>query len=245
MDPAGRERLYHLLQTAAHRLKIRADRDSQKAGGVTAAQAAVMLVIARERGIHISTTRQDQSGMFEGYIKVTVVTEARERSVAGTVFSDGKPRFIQIKGITVDAEIGANMVYTTNEDVPGIIGALGQTMGENGVNIANFTLGRSQRGGEAIAMPLGSLSGVGPDDEVTATGGPFTVRASRALLGRVVDGLGRPLDGGPDPASLPGAAAWKRDWYQMFHSSKEMSIRLRDLSLAPTWSAVATTERMK
>jgi hypothetical protein len=76
-------------------------------------------VIARERGIHVSTTRQDQSGMFEGYIKVTVATEARERSVAGTVFSDGKPRFIQIKGINVDAEIGANMVYTTNEDVPG------------------------------------------------------------------------------------------------------------------------------
>jgi D-3-phosphoglycerate dehydrogenase len=109
-------------------------------------------VIARERGIHVSTTRQDQSGMFEGYIKVTVATEARERSVAGTVFSDGKPRFIQIKGINVDAEIGANMVYTTNEDVPGIIGALGRTMGENGVNIANFTLGRSHRGGEAIAI---------------------------------------------------------------------------------------------
>jgi D-3-phosphoglycerate dehydrogenase len=109
-------------------------------------------VIARERGIHVSTTRQDQSGMFEGYVKVTVVTDARERSVAGTVFSDGKPRFIQIKGINVDAEIGANMVYTTNEDVPGIIGALGQTMGANGVNIANFTLGRSHRGGEAIAI---------------------------------------------------------------------------------------------
>ncbi|MCC5972447.1 MAG: phosphoglycerate dehydrogenase [Rubellimicrobium sp.] len=109
-------------------------------------------VIAKERGIQISTTRQDQTGMFEGYVKVTVVTGLRERSVAGTVFSDGKPRFIQIKGINVDAEIGANMVYTTNEDVPGIIGALGQTMGENGVNIANFTLGRSARGGEAIAM---------------------------------------------------------------------------------------------
>ena len=109
-------------------------------------------VIARERGIHVSTTRQDQSGMFEGYVKVTVATAQRERSVAGTVFSDGKPRFIQIKGITVDAEIGRNMVYTTNEDVPGIIGALGRTMGENGVNIANFTLGRSNRGGEAIAI---------------------------------------------------------------------------------------------
>jgi D-3-phosphoglycerate dehydrogenase len=109
-------------------------------------------VIAKERGIQISTTRQDQSGMFEGYVKVTVVTDKRERSVAGTVFSDGKPRFIQIKGINIDAEIGQHMVYTTNEDVPGIIGALGQTMGENGVNIANFTLGRSARNGEAIAI---------------------------------------------------------------------------------------------
>jgi D-3-phosphoglycerate dehydrogenase len=44
------------------------------------------------------------------------------------------------------------MLYTTNEDVPGIIGALGQTMGENGVNIANFTLGRSGPKGEAIAL---------------------------------------------------------------------------------------------
>ncbi len=109
-------------------------------------------VVARERGIQISTTNQAKSGAFDGYIKVTVVTEKRERSVAGTVFSDGKPRFIQIKGIQVDAEIGRHMLYTTNEDIPGIIGTLGQTMGENGVNIANFTLGRSEAGGEAIAL---------------------------------------------------------------------------------------------
>ncbi|UWR33503.1 phosphoglycerate dehydrogenase [Sulfitobacter sp. W027] len=109
-------------------------------------------VVAREKGIQISTTNQDKSGVFDGYVKVTVVTEKRERSIAGTVFSDGKPRFIQIKGITIDAEIGEHMLYTTNEDVPGIIGTLGQTMGENGVNIANFTLGRSAAKGEAIAL---------------------------------------------------------------------------------------------
>ncbi len=109
-------------------------------------------VVAKERGIKISTTNQDKSGTFDGYIKVTVVTGKRERSVAGTVFSDGKPRFIQIKGINIDAEIGAHMLYTTNEDVPGIIGLLGNTMGKNGVNIANFTLGRNAAGGEAIAL---------------------------------------------------------------------------------------------
>jgi len=50
MDPAGRARLYHLLQTAAHRLKIRADRDSQAVAGLTAAQAAAMFVIQLEAG---------------------------------------------------------------------------------------------------------------------------------------------------------------------------------------------------
>jgi D-3-phosphoglycerate dehydrogenase len=109
-------------------------------------------VIAQERGVKLSTTNQAKSGAFEGYVKVTVVTPTRERSIAGTVFSDGKPRFIQIKGINIDAEIGAHMLYTTNEDTPGIIGTLGQTLGANGVNIANFTLGRADKGGEAIAL---------------------------------------------------------------------------------------------
>ncbi|WP_186312339.1 phosphoglycerate dehydrogenase [Cereibacter sediminicola] len=109
-------------------------------------------VVAKERGIQISTTTQEKSGSFDAYIKLTVVTDKRERSVAGTCFSDGKPRFIQIKGINIDAEVGRHMLYTTNEDVPGIIGLLGMTMGKNGVNIANFTLGRTSVGQEAIAI---------------------------------------------------------------------------------------------
>ena len=109
-------------------------------------------VVAKDKGIQISTTRQDKSGSFDAYIKVTMVTDKRERSVAGTCFSDGKPRFIKIKGINIDAEVGAHMLYTTNEDVPGIIGLLGMTMGKNGVNIANFTLGRSGVGQDAIAL---------------------------------------------------------------------------------------------
>ena len=109
-------------------------------------------VLAKERGIQISTTRQEKSGVFDAYIKVTMVTDKRERSVAGTCFSDGKPRFIQIKGINIDAEIGRHMLYTTNDDVPGIIGLLGMTMSKNAVNIANFTLGRSGIGKDAIAI---------------------------------------------------------------------------------------------
>ncbi|MDQ7080968.1 MAG: phosphoglycerate dehydrogenase [Paracoccaceae bacterium] len=109
-------------------------------------------VIAKERGINISTTTQEKSGVFDSYVKLTVKTPTTERTIAGTVFSDKKPRFIQIKGITIDAEVGRHMLYTTNKDVPGIIGVLGGVLGENGVNIANFTLGRSDVGKDAIAL---------------------------------------------------------------------------------------------
>jgi D-3-phosphoglycerate dehydrogenase len=109
-------------------------------------------VMAKERGIDISTTTQEQTGVYEGYIKLTVTTPHRTRSIAGTVFSDGKPRFIQIKGVNIDADIGEHMLYTTNYDVPGIIGTLGQTLGDEGVNIANFTLGRTEKGQNAIAL---------------------------------------------------------------------------------------------
>ncbi len=128
-------------------------------------------VIAKERGIQISTTNQDKSGAFDGYVKVTVVTETMERSVAGTVFSDGKPRFIQIKGINIDAEVTEHMLYSTNDDVPGIIGNLGTILGASSVNIANFTLGRSEVGGGAIALL--AVDGAVPQkvqDDLMATG---------------------------------------------------------------------------
>ena len=128
-------------------------------------------VLAKDRGVDITTTTQAKTGAFDAYIKLTIKTDKRERSVAGTVFSDGKPRFIQIKGINIDAEIGSHMVYTTNEDVPGIIGALGETMGKNNVNIANFTLGRNEPGGDAIALLYVDEPVPGPAiDALQATG---------------------------------------------------------------------------
>src|SRR5690606_17587691 len=109
-------------------------------------------IMAKERGVILSEIKRDKSGVFDGYIKLTVKTELRTRSIAGTVFSDGKPRFIQIKGINLDAEIGEHMLYTTNKDVPGIIGLLGGIFGAHGVNIANFQLGRDKAGGDALAL---------------------------------------------------------------------------------------------
>ncbi len=118
-------------------------------GGVNMVSAPI---VARERGISISETRKDAQGAYGSYVRLIVTTEKQTRSVAGTVFSDGKPRIIQIKGIDLDAEPQPFMLYTTNDDTPGYIGALGTKLGDLGVNIATFALGRSEKGGEAIAL---------------------------------------------------------------------------------------------
>lgn len=109
-------------------------------------------IMVKERGIIVSEVKRDKSGIFDGYIKLTVKTPLRERSIAGTCFSDGKPRFIQIKGINLDAEVGPHMLYVTNVDIPGMIGLLGTICGKHNINIANFSLGRDRAGGDAIAM---------------------------------------------------------------------------------------------
>ncbi len=109
-------------------------------------------VVAKERGIKVSETRRDRQGVYEGYVRILVKTPEMTRGVAGTVFSDGRPRLIQVKDIKLDAEFAPNMIYVTNEDKPGFIGRLGTLLGEAKVNIANFTLGRSAPGEDAIVL---------------------------------------------------------------------------------------------
>jgi len=110
-------------------------------------------VVAKERGIKVSETRRDRQGIYEGYIKVTTtLDDGSTRRVAGTVFSDGRPRLIQVKDINLDAEFAPHMLYVVNEDKPGFIGKLGTLLGEAKVNIANFTLGRAAPGADAIAL---------------------------------------------------------------------------------------------
>ncbi len=116
-------------------------------------------VLARDRGINIEETTRGQEGAYESYMRLTIETEQQERSVAGTVFSDGKPRLIQIRGINMEAELGPHMLYTENCDKPGFVGALGTALGNANVNISTFNLGREEAGGNAIAL-------IGIDDEI-------------------------------------------------------------------------------
>jgi len=109
-------------------------------------------VIAKERGIAIEEMIRDVQGDYESLITVTVVTERQSRFVSGTVFADGRPRIVNIKGIRMDAEFGPSMIYITNLDKPGFIGKFSSTLGDAGINIATFHVGREQAGGNAIAL---------------------------------------------------------------------------------------------
>jgi len=108
--------------------------------------------MAKERGIALEETKRGQEGAYETYMRLTVTTERQKRSVAGTVFADGKPRLIQIKGINMEGEFGEHMLYVTNNDKPGFIGRLGTLLGTENINIATFNLGRAEKGDDAIAL---------------------------------------------------------------------------------------------
>ncbi|MGX7704749.1 phosphoglycerate dehydrogenase [Methylobacterium sp. Gmos1] len=109
--------------------------------------------VARARGIQVETaTRTTVEGPYASRLHVTVEAEDMPRDAAGTVFGDGRPRFVEIRGIALEAAVAPHMLYIRNADQPGFIGRFGTLMGEAGVNVATFHLGRDRPGGDAICF---------------------------------------------------------------------------------------------
>jgi D-3-phosphoglycerate dehydrogenase / 2-oxoglutarate reductase len=109
-------------------------------------------MVAKEKGIVIEEVKREASTNVESLIRITVDAEDMPRHATGTVFHDGKPRIIEIRDIAIDAEFAPNMLYVRNEDKPGFIGKFGSLLGEAGVNVATFNLGRASPGGDAICF---------------------------------------------------------------------------------------------
>jgi D-3-phosphoglycerate dehydrogenase len=108
--------------------------------------------VAKERGIEVSEVKRDRRGVLQTQLRLTVVTEAHTRTIAGTLFNGDQPRIIEITEIPMDARLGPNMLLVSNNDKPGLIGGLGTILGNAGINIATFNLGRNRPGGDAIAL---------------------------------------------------------------------------------------------
>ena len=108
--------------------------------------------LAKERGLDIREVRHDREGDYHTLIRVSVQTEEGEKSVAGTLFGNASPRIVELFGIKIEADLAGDMLYIVNDDAPGFIGRLGSTLGEAGVNIGTFHLGRRAAGGEAVLL---------------------------------------------------------------------------------------------
>jgi D-3-phosphoglycerate dehydrogenase / 2-oxoglutarate reductase len=109
-------------------------------------------IVARERGIEVAETVHERRGDYASLLRVTVVTDGYERSVAGTLVGEARPRLVEIKGIAVEADFAPDMLYVTNQDKPGFIGRFGMVLANAGINIATFHLGRAAQGGDAICL---------------------------------------------------------------------------------------------
>jgi D-3-phosphoglycerate dehydrogenase len=129
-------------------------------------------LLAKERGIEVREVRTEREGDYHTLLRVSVKTDAGERSVAGTLFGEAAPRVVELFGIKVEADLVGHMLYVVNEDAPGFIGRLGTLLGAAGVNIGTFHLGRRSAGGEAVLL-------LSIDDAVT----PELLAQVRALPG--------------------------------------------------------------
>jgi D-3-phosphoglycerate dehydrogenase len=124
---------------------------SEKANVVNAAS------LAEERGIRVRETKKARSaaGGAGNVLSVLLKTSAAEHLVKGTVLHGNAPRLLAVDDIDVEAPLERNLIYMRNRDVPGVIGKVGTTLGEQQINIANFSLGRREREAkarEAIAV---------------------------------------------------------------------------------------------
>jgi D-3-phosphoglycerate dehydrogenase / 2-oxoglutarate reductase len=108
--------------------------------------------IARARGIAVSEVTRDAASAYQTLIRLTAVTQVQSRTICGTLFNGDQPRIVEIKGVPMDARLHPHMLLITNRDRPGLIGRLGTVLGDAGINIATFNLGRDQPGGNAIAL---------------------------------------------------------------------------------------------
>jgi D-3-phosphoglycerate dehydrogenase len=147
-------------------LEFSGDLSEQDTGPVTVAflkglftpilQDAVNFVnaplIAKERGIRVVESKTSQAADFTNLLKVTVKTNKGENLLAGTVFGKKEPRLVRLNSFRLEALPAGPMLLVYNKDIPGVIGALGTTLGEGGVNISRMTVGREEESSQNVIL---------------------------------------------------------------------------------------------
>jgi len=130
--------------------------------------------IADSRGLRVveSHKAKASTGGTGSVLSIFLKSSAEEHLVKGAVLHGTAPRLLHVDGIDVEAPLERDLIYLRNRDVPGVIGRVGTILGEESINIANFSLGRRSSGGggerdshqprEAIAVV--HVDGLVPED---------------------------------------------------------------------------------
>jgi D-3-phosphoglycerate dehydrogenase len=109
-------------------------------------------VLLRDRGIELVEQSRSDPGAFSSVVAVDLVSGDRVHRAAGTLFGHSMPRLVQLEGHRLEAYLDGVLLVFTHQDVPGIIGRVGNAFGGLGVNIGQMTVGRSAPGGDAIGV---------------------------------------------------------------------------------------------
>ncbi|MGQ0527751.1 MAG: phosphoglycerate dehydrogenase [Alphaproteobacteria bacterium] len=107
--------------------------------------------MAKARGIALSEIKKQDCDFGHAAIKVSVTTSHGTRDVTGTLFG-GHPRMVSIEGVAVEAAMDGHMLFIRNHDKPGMIGGIGKILGDAGMNISDFRLGRKEKAGDAVCI---------------------------------------------------------------------------------------------
>jgi D-3-phosphoglycerate dehydrogenase len=118
-------------------------------GGVSYVNA---LSLATERGITVVEGRSSESSPYSGLIRLTVETDKGSSSAAGTLFEPGRARMVEVDGVRIESYPAGHLLFFVNRDVPGVVGKIGNVLGEAHVNIAGIQLGRFDEGQKAVSI---------------------------------------------------------------------------------------------
>ena len=109
-------------------------------------------LLAKQRGLDVREIRHDREGAYHTLVVVEAATSKGPRRVAGTLLGKNEARLVELFDIEIDAELEGAMFYIVNTDTPGFIGKLGTALGDAGINIATFNLGRRKAHGDAASL---------------------------------------------------------------------------------------------
>jgi D-3-phosphoglycerate dehydrogenase len=108
--------------------------------------------VAEERDIEVKSAKATNASGYKNRVSVKITTDKKVSTISGTIFSEDVSRIIELNGFTMEIEPHGKMILFSNSDVPGVIGQVGKILGDHNINIADFRLGRHDKGALAVIL---------------------------------------------------------------------------------------------